>query len=128
MYRFRGDQRRAELGTFPPLALGEARDMARQVWAEIQRGNDPKDTLRWLKSRQADPRSVTTAGGPFSEMCRRYLDERRGFLRTATHQLYSRLIERHIVPAFGTKSPADVTRTDVKGWIERLKITPTQAN
>jgi integrase len=127
MYRLGGDQRRAELGTFPPLGLGEARDMARQVWAEVQRGNDPKDTLLWLKNKQPDPTPVT-AGGPFLEMCRRYLDERRRFLRTATYQLYSRLIERHIVPAFGAKDPTEIKRAHVKEWIERLRITPTQAN
>src|SRR5262245_29192995 len=51
MYRFRGKQRRADLGTFPPLTLGEAREMARQAWAEVQRGNDPRTTLPWLKNR-----------------------------------------------------------------------------
>src|SRR5262249_56840592 len=54
LYRFRGEQKRAEIGTFPPLTLGEARDMARKVWAEVQRGNDPDQILPWLKNRQTD--------------------------------------------------------------------------
>lgn len=128
MYRFKGLQKRAEIGTFPPLTLGEARDMARQVWAEVQRGNDPNQGLPWLKNREPLTIRVEPAHGPFSEMCRRYLDERRGFLRTATHRLYVRLVDRHIVPAFGSREPAEITRADVKEWIERLKVTPTQAN
>lgn len=128
LYRFRGEQRRAEIGTYPPLSLGEARDMARQVWAEVQRGNDPDATLPWLRNRQVDVVGKTTTQGPFSDLCHRYLDERRGFLRTATYQLYSRLIDRQIVPAFGTRQATEVTRADVKAWIERLAVKPTQAN
>lgn len=128
MYRFRGQQRRAEIGTFPPLTLGEAREMARQVWAEVQRGSDPNDTLPWLKNRQAETVRRAPAQGPFLDLCRGYLDDRRRFLRTATHRLYSRLIERHIVPAFGARQPAEIARADVKEWIERLTVTPTQAN
>jgi hypothetical protein len=77
LYRFQGEQKRAEIGTFPPLTLGEARDMARQIWAEIQRGSDPQDTLPWLKNRQAEGDRGGLTQGPFSEMCRRYLDDRR---------------------------------------------------
>ncbi len=128
LYRFQAQQRRAEIGTFPPLSLGEAREMARKVWAEVQRGNDPDETLPWLKNRQADMVGDAPTQGPFSDLCRSYLDERRSFLRTATCRLYSRLIDRHIVPAFGSRQPAEITRADVKEWIERLRVTPTQAN
>lgn len=125
---FRGEQKRAEIGTFPPLSLGEAREMARQVWAEVQRGNDPDKTLPWLKNRQADVVGNGLTRGPFSDLCRAYLDERRRFLRTATYRLYSRLMDRHIVPAFGACQPAEITRADVREWIEPLMVTPTQAN
>ena len=39
-----------------------------------------------------------------------------------------RLIDRHIIPPFGARQPAEITRADVRGWIERLTVTPTQAN
>jgi len=128
MYRFRGEQRRAELGTFPPLSLGEAREMARQVWAEVQRGNDPRETLACLKNRRVEAASPHPPEGAFSDLCRRYLEDRRSFLRTATHRLYARLIDRHLVPAFGGKDPSAITRGDVREWIERLRATPIQAN
>lgn len=128
MYRFKAQQRRADIGTFPPLMLGEARDMARRVWAEVQRGNDPNCTVPWLENRQGEPARSPSSQGPFSDVCRGYLDDRRNFLRAATYQLYSRLIDRLIVPAFGARQPAEITRTDVKAWIERLRVTPTQAN
>jgi integrase len=130
VYRFQGKQKRAEIGTFPPLTLGDARDMARQVWREVQQGNDPAKTLAWLSNRATAPRDGTpgSTAGPFADVCRRYLDERRSFLRAATHAFYSRLIDRHIVPEFGTKEPSAITRAEVKAWIERLKGTPIQAN
>jgi integrase len=128
MYRFRGVQRRADIGTFPPLTLGEARDMAREVWAEIQRGNDPNEVLPWLKNRQDKQPPAATGPGAFERLCRQYLEERRRFLRTSTYALYSRLVGRHVAPAFGGMEPSAIGRTDVKEWIERLKVTPTQAN
>jgi hypothetical protein len=39
--------------------------MARQVWAEVQRGNDPRETLPWLKNRAAARRGGGTAEGAF---------------------------------------------------------------
>lgn len=111
-----------------PLGSHSGILVARQVWAEVQRGNDPDETLPWLKNRQAEAGGSAPVEGPFSDLCRSYLDERRSSLRTATYRLYSRLIERHIVPTFGAREPAEITRADVKEWIERLTATPTQAN
>lgn len=117
MYRFRGKQRRADIGSYPPLTLGEAREMARQVWAEVQRGGDPRETLAWLKNRES-ARRATAAGvaGGFTDLCHAYLADSSHRLRTSTHQFYRRLINGQMIPAFGSREPSTITRADVKAW------------
>src|SRR5262245_45636006 len=128
VYRFRGEQRRADIGSFPPLTLGEARDMARHVWAEVQRGHDPRETLAWLKNRAAVRRKAEAPEGRFTDLCRAYLADSQRWLRTSTHLLYRRLVDRQLLPAFGARDPSTITRADVKTWSTRLRKTPTQAN
>jgi integrase len=112
---------RVDIGTYPPLSLSHARDLAAKLKAEIQLGRDPrKERETGAASRAAD-----LAGDHITvrQLCEAYLVHPNGGgrLRAAsTLPHYRRLIESEILVAFGDLRAADVMRTDVREWSESL--------
>jgi Arm DNA-binding domain len=63
-YRRQGQQRWLQLGTYPPLSLADARELAKDKLADVQKGGDPSSERR-------DAR----AAGTFAHLTERYLTE-----------------------------------------------------
>lgn len=49
-----------------------------------------------------------------------------GRLKVRTQDGYRRMLDRHVLPTFGTRRIASVTSEDVEQWIAQLASTPTQ--
>jgi integrase len=108
---------RVDLGTYPPLSLAQARDLATKLKAEIQLGKDPR------RERLPARPDAAADGLTVKQLCESYLVHPRGGgrLRAAsTLPPYRRLIDAEIVPAFGDRRAAAITRTEVREWSERL--------
>lgn len=117
LYRLHGQRCRIKLGTHPPLSLKEARDAAKDAWAAVQRNEDPRLLEAKARSQNA------AAGTTFAQLCEQYLaapDGGRRLRAASTLPHYTRLIKAEITPAFGTRVPDEITRSEVREWAERL--------
>src|ERR1700680_1788230 len=54
LYRVHGRLRRATLGGYPVLSLADARDRAREILREVDKGNDPAVAKAEERRREAD--------------------------------------------------------------------------
>jgi integrase len=134
LYRMKGGRakkkERVDIGTYPPLTLAQARDLATKLKAEIQLGKDPRRER--APARPADATVLAADGLTVKQLCEAYLvhPSGGGKLRAAsTLPHYRRLIDVEIVPAFGGRRAADVTRTEVREWSETLaQVKPVVAN
>lgn len=125
LYRMKGGRakkkERVDLGTYPPLTLAQARDLATKLKAEIQLGKDPRRER--VPTRPADASVIAADGLTLRQLCEAYLihPSGGGRLRAAsTLPHYRRLIDAEIVPAFGDRRAAAITRTEVREWSENL--------
>ena len=125
LYRKKGGRaqkkERLDIGTYPPLSLAQARDVAAQLKAEIQLGKDPRKERGSVA--QAQMLDIKADGLTVAELCAAYLLHPAGGGRlraVSTLPHYRRLIEAEIVPAFGDRGAAALARTEVREWSERL--------
>ena len=113
-----GATRRLTIGRHGMLTPDQARKEARQLLAEIGRGEDPS-------ARQMADRAAPT----MSDLLDRYLEEHVWVHNRPTTRLeVERLVRRHIRPAFGHMKAAAVSRSDVMKLHGSMKGTARQAN
>lgn len=110
--------RKITLGRHGVLAPEEARRMARQTLAAIERGEDP------AKDRRAHRDALTVA-----DLAERFDDEHISVrLKASTAREYRRNLRRFILPALGRLKIAEVSRADIAKFHHDLRHIPYQAN
>lgn len=118
MYRIDGRLRRYTLGVYPDLSLAEARRQAAFARNAIAKGDDP------AAQKQRDRRgpSVTDLSGLYIERYAR--------VQKKTWRDDVRLLEREILPAWGSRKAQSITRADVLALLDRIveRGAPIQAN
>jgi integrase len=119
-YRNRsGRERRITIGQFPDWKVSAARQEAKGLKQQVDRGDDP------LAEVEADREAKTIA-----DLVERFRDEHLGKKRPATARNYNLLLEKFILPALRHHKVAEVGYSDVDGL--HRKITkggaPYQAN
>jgi integrase len=115
-YVVAGRERRMTIGGYPTWTVAAARDEAKRLRQEIDRGIDP------LGTRIAE-REAPTVG----ELCDRYLAEHAIKKRTAGDD--ESMIRRIIRPELGSRKVASISFADVDRLHRRVtKETPYQAN
>lgn len=119
-YRVNGQQRRMALGKFPTTTLADARERARLILSAAQAGEDP--ALERTAQRSGD--------NTFRAMAREVLDdERRAKTRGATKSERERILAAELVPVWGNRVAASITRRDVMLLRDQIaKRGPTMAN
>lgn len=111
-------ERRPKLGDYPTLTPEKARDIARDMLAEVRRGGDPS------LQRQDERKAATLA-----EFSTRFMSEHTDAKRKRrTADEYQRLLDKHILPALGRQRVADIDRASVTKLHHKLRATPYQAN
>jgi integrase len=109
-YRHQGRFRRLTLGTYPILNVADARDLAKIKLAEVQRGIDPATLKR--DSREADT---------FAALADRYMAEHaRMKKRASSAHEDEKMLRRALLPAWGARKAADVSRRDVIALIDKI--------
>lgn len=117
MYRKSGRLRRMKPGTYPLLSLGKARNAASKVLRNAELGLDPA-------AEKQDNRKAET----FEQVAREYL-ERHAKIKKKSWKHDERVIKKDLVPEFGTQKAKDITRRDVRSFLERKAQTaPIMAN
>lgn len=114
----RGRSRRVTLGKHGPLTADKARDEARKLRGEVALGGDP-----------ASERTAQKQAETMVAFCERYLKQHAEAFKKERSVAGDRaLIRRHIVPAFGRRQVAEITRADVTELHQSLSGTPFLAN
>jgi integrase len=114
VYRYQGRPRRFTIGTYPPLGLAEARDLARFALAEVQRGNDPATEKKEMR-----------AADSFADLAERYMRDYAAPKKRASSVKEDRkLLRRELLPAWGARKAADITRRDVIALVDRIAAKP----
>jgi integrase len=119
-YRTRlGRARRFTIGTFPDWGTGAARDEARKLKTQIDRGGDP---LGEIKAGRAAP--------IVSDLCDRFIAEYLPRKKPSTRHTYRLQIDNVIRPTLGRLKVAEVTFSDIDGLHRKITTrgTPYRAN
>ena len=97
-YRHNGKPRKLTLGKFPVLTLAEARDRARGALAIASGGVDPG---------AQDHRRADTVAALVADFIARHVSKTKSATETA------RIFEREVLPEWGDRKAAEITRRDV---------------
>lgn len=108
-YTCRGKKRAMRLGTVGAISLGEARRMALDARADLDRGNDPQEARDRLREM---PTFEAFALGPYMQ-----------WARTAkrSHDDDESRLRNHLVPRWGRLRLCDVTRREVDMMVTELQ-------
>jgi integrase len=110
LYRVHGRLRRATLGAYPALSLAVARGRARQVMAEVAKGNDPATAKAEERRREADLFQAVAA--EFVE--RHCKPHNRGWQRQ------DRDLKREFLPVWRDRPIASITRRDIFELLDKI--------
>ncbi|MFL7904151.1 tyrosine-type recombinase/integrase [Azospirillum argentinense] len=111
-------ERRPKLGDYPTLTPEKARDIARDMLAEVRRGGDPS-------LQRQDERKAATLAEFSTRFMSEHIDAKR---KRRTAEEYQRLLDKHILPFLGKQRVADIDRAAVTKLHHKLRATPYQAN
>jgi integrase len=112
-YRQAYRQRRVTIGQFPAWSTGKARAKASKLRVRVDSGEDV----------------VPARGQRIADLLETWRETVRLTRRPGTAAGYRRLIDTHIVPAFGNDMPAALTRNRIEVWHARIaEVTPVRAN
>lgn len=119
-YRANGSHRRMTLGKYPRLSLADARDQARDALAAAQAGEDPALEREERKSTDAT----------FKALAREVLDAKADQTREATRTERERMLEKDLLPAWGSRPAASISRREVLHLVEGIvdRGSPVAAN
>jgi len=102
MYRTRdGLQRRLRIGTYPPLSLADARDQARDILRNVQKGKDP-----------ALERDANRTADTVKSLVDLYI-ERHAKPNKRSWKDDRRILYKDVVPAWGSRKAYSIRRRDV---------------
>jgi len=103
-------KRRFKIGPYGELTPDQARNMARDVLAEVRRGGDP-----------AGERAGARAAPTVAEIADRYLaEEAYPKKKPRTAAGYAELFRNHVLPVLGTRKAAQITEADVARLHRRI--------
>jgi integrase len=115
---------RRELGAFGPLNLADARAKAKR-WADwIARGIDPREAEE-RERQDAATKAALAAGNTFAAVVADYV--KRALRGKRKAEVVEREIRNELIPHWGAKPIADITRRDVVALIEKIVDRPAPA-
>jgi integrase len=120
--RIDGRLQRFTLGSYPKMALVDARDQAKRIIKDAAKGVSPKD-------RDAEERrkAQTARRNTFASVAEEFMADHAKSLRTKDEM--QRMINVDLLPAWGDKPIASITRADAKTLIrEKARNAPIAAN
>jgi integrase len=118
-YRMPGNpiKKRLQLGTYPALSLAEARNKCKEALGEIQNNIDPSASKK-------DSKQMPTIKELIEEFWERELSKK----KSAKDML--RLLEKDVIPAWGSMKASSITRRDVVVLLDKIRDrgAPVMAN
>lgn len=117
-YRHEGRQRFFTIGRVGPMTFHEARVRALETLAAVGRGHDPG-------GERMAYREAPTMADLADRFIREHAKPRR---KPSTAAAYDQLLQAYVLPRFGRRKVADITRADIAGLHAELHKVPYQAN
>jgi integrase len=120
--RVNGKLQRFTLGSYPAVALADARNQAERIIKDAAKGISPKD-------REAEERIKAHAArrNTFASVAEEFMADHAKNLRTRDEM--QRMINVDLLPAWGAKPIASITRAEAKALIrEKARKAPIAAN
>src|SRR3954447_3993329 len=108
------------LGTYPALSLSGAREKARAWLADLERGIDPREEEARQRAADDQQRALT-----FEVVAEEFI--RRHALRKRKGERTAREIRKELIPFWGSRPIAEVTRRDVVRLVEAVADRPAPA-
>lgn len=113
-----GERRKPSIGRFGELTVEQARSIARDLLADVRRGNDPSAAK--LAMRQAPT---------VKELCEQFIEEySMSHNKPRTVDTYKWYIDHRIVPEIGRLKVPEVTRVQITEFMRCMSGTPVTAN
>jgi integrase len=118
LYRHDARPRRLTIGSYPRLALADARDLARKALREIAEGKDP-----------AAEKKVANRAETFEMLALEFL-ERHAKPNNRRWKETKRIINRELLPRWRNRKPGEIRRRDVLAVLDEVvaRGAPTMAN
>lgn len=119
MYRNdKGERKRVSLGSYPVISLSDAKKKARTILGQVADGEDPAEKKRQYM-----------ASDTFGQLCEQFLIRHASQKKARTQYEYSRIIKRHLLPAWGNWKVQDITKKHAIALIDGIADTsPIMAN
>lgn len=113
-----GAKREIRIGDYGALTLQNAREAAAGVLADLDRGIDPTSVAALPRHGPTDP--------TFAQYAQRYLADHASRLRS--NREVGRLLERHLLPRFGSRLLREISVADVVALRSDLADRPYEGN
>ena len=119
-YLFDGRPRRMTFGGYPGVTLALAREKHAQAMQDVQRGVDPGELAKAAKAKRK-------AAPDVDDLLKEYWSHELG--KTPSGKERRRLVEKDVLPLWGHRKVADITRRDAVLLLDRVrKRAPIGAN
>ena len=111
IYRAAGRQRRMTIGTWPSWSVTAARDEAKRLKRDIDRGEDPMDI-----------RTTARQAPTVKELIDRFIDEHLPKLEGTNAKDQISMLNGLVLPDWRTRKVADITPTDVDRLLTKIAL------
>lgn len=128
-YWFNDKAKSYKIGSYPDISLSTARDKARVLADQVNRGVDPQAEKN---KRKHQPEKKT-----FNQLAEKFSQRHLPTLRESTQKEYNRVIESELLPAFKGMNIEDITKHHIRNVLDdkaygnkkkRQDAAPTMAN
>lgn len=109
IYRIAGQQKRFTIGVWPTWSVTAARDEAKRLIREIDRGDDPLDT-----------RKAARGAPTVKELAERFIEEHLPKLAPTNASDQKSMLEKLVLPEWKNRKVADITPTDVDRLLTKI--------
>lgn len=123
IYRYGAKGKRYTIGKFPNVGLSEARNIARDLAADIAKGKDPQEE----KKAQRKKKDLET----FGELVEEFKELHLPTLRESTRKEYKRIIDNELLPVFKSIPAKEIEKDRIRELLDKKAYkdkSPTMAN
>lgn len=110
-YRHHGRSRKYTIGSYPAIDLKAARELASKALRAVAEGRDPQHEKKLLRSARADT---------FGAVAELFLERHGRAHRKRTRETYTSMLSKHVLPRWGARPAAEITRRDVVALLDEI--------
>lgn len=123
IYRYGSKGKRYTIGKFPNVGLAEARDIAKDLAADIAKGKDPQEEKKAKRKKKDLP--------TFGELVEEFKKLHLPTLRESTRKEYERIIDNELLPDLKTIPAKEIQKDRIRELLDKKALkeeSPTMAN